>query len=464
MAARKDGKKMPARVVEDEEYQLRYERAAAVDVAKDSGMACLRLPPQEGKRYRVSRVWEVPATVPAIEAVAEELKAAGAEMVSMESTSDYRRIWFAVLEAAGLPVQLVDSSQARNLAGRPKTDKEDARWIARLTEMGMLRPSLVLPPEIRALQVLTRDRSDLTRERTRWWQRLEKLLEDALCKLPSVASRLAGNDSARAMTEALIAGERDPRVLADMARTRMRPKIPLLREAFTGMRFGDHHAQQAAMHLRMTDRIDAEIRDLDERIAARLAEIPAAWGTGADGAAGPGAGHGPGAAVLPAVARIAEIPGMSPQQAVSLIAEIGLDMSRFPTAARLASWAGLAPVPRQSGKRNGKAKKGHGDTYAKTICCLAASAAARTDTFLGARHRRLASRPGGGGNKKASCAVGRSILIIVWHLLSDPAARYADLGPDHYARHADTSRKTRTHLRQLEALGYDVVLTPRQAA
>ncbi len=463
MAARKQ-KRMNAQVVEDEDYQLRYEVAAGIDVAKESAVVCVRMPPTKGRKHRTSHLQAVPATVPAITELAAELKAAGVQMVSMEATSDYWRIWFAVLEEAGLAVQLVSSSQARNLPGRPKTDKEDARWIARLTEMGMLRPSFVPPPEIRALQVLTRDRSDLTRERTRWWQRLEKLLEDAFCKLPSVASKLAGSDSARAMTEAMIGGERDPRVLAGMARTRMRAKIPQLEEAFTGMRFGDHHAEQAGMYLRMIDGIDAEIRNLDARIAARIARVPAAWGTDADGTTGPDAGHGPGAAVLPAADRLAEIPGLSREQAVSLIAEIGLDMSRFPTAGHLASWAGLAPVPSQSGKRKGKGKKGHGDTYAKTICCVAAGAAARTDTFLGARHRRLASRPGGGGKRKACCAVARSILIIVWHLLSDPAARYTDLGPGHYARHADTSRKTRTHIRQLEALGYDVILTPREDA
>jgi transposase len=464
MAARKNGKKMPAKVVEDEDYQLQYQVAAGIDVGKDTTWVCVRLPPEEGRKRRASRVWASGSAVPAVRAVAAELAAAGVEMVSMESTSDYWRVWFAVLEDAGLRVQLVNSSQAKNLPGRPKSDKADAQWIARLTEMGMLRPSLVLPPEIRALQVLTRDRADLTRDRTRWWQRLEKLLEDALCKMPAVVSTLADGESARAMIDAMIGGERDPHVLAGMAQTRMVVKIPELVEAFTGMRFGDHHAEQAAMYLRMTDRLKAEIRDLDDRIAARIARIPASWGTDADGVTGPDAGHGPDAAVLPAVQRLDEIPGISAEMAVSLIAEIGLDMSRFPTADCLVSWAGLAPVPNQSGKRKGKDKKGHGDTYAKRIAFIAANAAAGTDTFLGARHRRLASRPGGGGRKKASCAVARSVLIIVWHLLNDPAARYVDLGPDHYAKHADASRKTRSHVRQLQALGYDVALTPREDA
>ena len=184
----------------------------------------------------------------------------------------------------------------------------------------------------------------------------------------------------------------------------------------------------------------------------------------ADGAAGPGAGLGEDAAVLPAADRLDEIPGMGRQSAAALIAEIGLDMSRFPTPEALVSWAGLTPTARQSGPRKGRGKKGHGNTYAKRICVLAACAAANTDTFLGERFRRLASRPGGGGRKKAGCAVARSILVIVWHLLNDPAARYRDLGSDWHARHTDRNRKARNAQRQLEALGFDVVITLREDA
>src|SRR6266567_5857620 len=179
---------MSARLVEDEDYQLRHEKVAGIDIAKASGMVCLRLPPAEGKDRRFSKVWETGATVPEIEALAAELKQAGVELVSMESTSDYWRIWFVTLEAAGLNVQLVNASQARNLPGRPKTDKDDSQWIARLTEMGLLRPSFVPPPEIRALRQYTRRLVHLGQDRTRSWQRLEKLLEDALCKLTSVIS------------------------------------------------------------------------------------------------------------------------------------------------------------------------------------------------------------------------------------------------------------------------------------
>ncbi|MBO0818238.1 MAG: IS110 family transposase, partial [Actinobacteria bacterium] len=430
---------MSAQVVTDEDYQLRHERVAGIDVAKAAGVVCLRLPPGPGGARRVSRTWEVPATVPDIEELAQELLAAGAEKVSMESTSDYWRIWFLVLEAAGLSVQLVNAAQARNLPGRPKTDKADAQWIARLTEMGLLRPSFVPPPQIRALRQYTRQLARLTADRTRYWQRLEKLLEDALCKVSSVVSKMAGSVSVRAMVEAMIAGQCDPRALAGLALGSMRGKRAELERAFTGMRFGDEHKFAAASHLRMIDYLDAEIALLEEQVKAHLAAIPAAWGIDGDGTTGPQAGREAGAVVLPAADRIAEVDGLGWFSAAALIAEIGLDMSVFPTPGHLVSWVGQAPVAAQSGPRRGRGKKGRGNSYARRIACGAGNGAARTRTFLGERHRRIRSRPGSGWNK-ASCAVGRSILVIVWHLLNDPAARYRDLGPDHYARHASTGR------------------------
>ena len=464
MAARKK-KRMSAQVVEDEDYQLHYEKVAGIDVAKESAAVCIRLPAAEGKTHRTSHLREVIATVPAITELAWELKTLGVQMVSMESTSDYWRIWFIVLEEAGLAVQLVNSSQARNLPGRPKTDKEDARWIARLTEMGMLRSSFVPPPEIRALRVYTRHIWDLTADRTRYWQRLEKLLEDALCKLSAVVSKLAGHQTARAVIEKMIEGERDPQVLAALGRGKMRnDRLPALAEALSGMRFGPQHAHAAASLLRAIDLLEAELRDLQGRVTAHLAAIPASWGVDADGVTGPDAGREEDAAVLPAAERLDEIPGLGREAAAALIAEIGLDMTRFPTPEALVSWAGLTPTARQSGPRKSRGKKGHGNTYAKRIAVLAAYAAANTDTFLGERFRRLASRPGGGGRKKAGCAVGRSILVIVWHLLNDPAARYRDLGSGWHARHTDRSRKARNARRQLEALGYDVIITLREDA
>src|SRR5262249_47521797 len=301
-------------------------------------------------KHRTSHLQTVPATVPAIGELAAELKAAGVQMVSMEATSDYWRVWFAVLEEAGLAVQLVSASQARNLPGRPETDKEDARWIARLTEMGMLRSSFVPPPEIRALRVYTRHIWDLTADRTRYWQRLEKLLEDALCKLSAVVSKLAGHQTARAVIEAMIAGERDPRVLAALGRGKMsNGKLPALAEALSGMRFGPQHAHAAASLLRAIDLLEAELRDLHERVTAHLAAIPASWGVDADGVTGPEAGRAGDAAVLRAADRLDEIPGLGGEAAAALIAEIGLDMSRFPTPQALVSWAGLPPTARQAG-------------------------------------------------------------------------------------------------------------------
>src|SRR5260370_2610827 len=293
---------MSAQVVEDEDYQLRYEIVAGIDVAKESAVVCVRMPPAEGRKHRTSHLQTVPATVPAVGKLAAELKAAGVQMVSMEATCECWRSWFAVLEEAGRAVQLVNSSQARNLPGRPKTDKEDARWIARLTEMGMLRSSFVPPPEIRALRVYTRHIWDLTADRTRYWQRLEKLLEDALCKLSSVVSKLAGHQTARAVIEAMIAGERDPRALAALGQGKMRnEKLPALAEALSGMRFGPQHAHAAASLLRAIDLLDAELRDLQEQVTAHLDAIPASWGVDSDGVTGPEAGRADAAAAaLPA--------------------------------------------------------------------------------------------------------------------------------------------------------------------
>ena len=210
-------RKIPAQLVEDEDYQLRHERVAGIDVAKAKADVCTRLPPAREGGRRASRVEEVPATAREILALAGRLLADGVELVVMESTSDYWRIWFYLLEGAGLRVQLVNSRHARQLAGRPKTDQLDAQWIARLAEMGLLRPSFVPPPEIRALRDLTRTRLQLVRDRTREWQRLEKLLEGALVKLSSAVHSLARTKTARDILEAIAGGERDPKALAALA-------------------------------------------------------------------------------------------------------------------------------------------------------------------------------------------------------------------------------------------------------
>jgi transposase len=452
-------KKIGAQLVEDEEYQLRYERVAGIDVAKGKADVCTRLPPAREGGRRVSRTEEVAATVTVILALAVRLLADGVELVSMESTSDYWRIWFYVLEAAGLNVQLVNSSHARQLAGRPKTDRLDAQWLARLTEMGLLRPSFVPPAEIRALRDLTRTRLQLVHDRTREWQRLEKLLEGALVKLSSALSSLARVKSARVILEALAGGERDPRVLAGLAARQVRAGRAGIEQALEGMLYGDHHGKLTRIHLDHITFLDRSIAAIEDDIAAALDAIPAAQGIDAAGTRSPD--PGPGAAVLPAAERLAEIPGVSLDLARAIIAETGLDMTRFPTAAHLVSWAGLTPVARQSGPRSRKPGKGHGDSYLRGYCTQAATGAATTDTFLGERLRRLSRRLGG---SRARCAVGRSILVIIWHLLASPEARYTELGPGWHARKTDTDRRTRSLLNQLRALHPDSDITITEPA
>jgi len=448
-------RKIPARLVEDEDYQLRHERVAGIDIAKAKADVCTRLPPTREGGRRASQVEEVPAAAGQILALARRLLAGRVELVVMEATSDYWRIWYYLLEAAGLSVRLVNPSHARQLAGRPKTDRLDAQWIARLAEMGLLRPSFVPPPEIRALRDLTRTRLMLVRDRSREWQRLEKLLEGALVKLSSAVWSLGASKSARTILEAIAGGERNPGTLAALASGRVTGGRAAVEQALDGMLLGDHHPMLIRMHLDHVTLLDRSIAAIEDEIEAAVDAIPAAWGISADGIPSPD--PGPDAAALTAVERLAEVPGISPKLAMAIIAETGLDMTRFPTADHLVSWAGLAPVARQSGPRSRKPKKGQGDAYLKGYCTQAALGAARTGTFLGERFRRLSKRIGG---IRAQCAVGRSILIIVWHLLADPAARFRDLGPDWHARKGDRDRKIRAHLRQLQALGLDVTITP----
>jgi transposase len=434
-------RRIPAQLVEDEEYQLRHERVAGIDIAKAKADVCTRMPPAREGGRRASRVEEVPSTAREILALAGRLAAARVQLVVMESTSDYWRIWYYLLEACGLNVQLVNSSQARQLAGRPKTDRQDAQWIARLAEMGLLRPSFVPPPEIRALRDLTRTRLQLVRDRTREWQRLEKLLEGALIKLSSALSSLARTKTARSILEAIAGGERDPRALAALADTRVSGGRAAVERSLDGMQIGDHHPMLIRAHLDHITLLDQSIAAIEDETEAALDAIPAAWGTDATGETSPDAGRGEDAAFLPAAGRLAEIPGISPD------------------AARLVSWAGLAPVASQSGPRTRKPGKGQGDSYLKGYCTQAANGAAGTDTFLGERLRRLSRRIGG---NRARCAVARSILVIIWHLLADPTARYRDLGPGWHARKSDTDRRTRSLLNQLRALHpeADIAITP----
>jgi transposase len=451
--------KMKPQVIDDEEHERVHDRVAAVDVAKDTGMVCTRTPHPSRPGARRSAVWTIKARAGAIRQLGRQLKNDGIEMVTLESTSDYWRIWFYVLEACGLAVQLVNAAQAKNLPGRPKTDKLDAQWLARLTEMGLLRASFVPPAAIRDLRDYTRARTRLVRERTRCFQQLEKLLEGALVKVSSVASKLT-TESAKDMIKAMIAGQRDPRQLAALARTPMKAKHDDLVQALDGM-FDDHHGELAKLLLDQIAFLEDRITQLTARAAELTAAMPAAWGVDPDGTTGPGAGTSPDAPVLHAAARLAEIPGVSENLARVIIAEIGLDMGRFPTAAHLVSRAGLCPSARQSGPRTRPGKKGQGDAWLRGALGQAATGAARTATFLGERYARIARRR---GKAKAQVAIARSILVIAWHLLSNPQTRYTDLGYGYYQARTDKDKKVRNHIRQIEALlGHPITITPKAA-
>jgi len=448
----------------DADHEQVIDRVCAIDVGKSGGTVCVRLPSPDGGR-RVSRVWQVDARVNAVAALAEQLVAVQVGKVTVESTSDYWRIWFYLLESAGLDVQLVNARDVKNVPGRPKTDKLDAVWLAKLTERGLLRPSFVPPAPWRVLRDYTRLRVDLVRIRAGHWNRLEKLLEDALIKVSSVASTMT-TKSVRDMIEALIGGQRDPNRLAGLARGRMRVKHAALVQALTG-RFDDHHGELARILLDQIDDLSGQIDILTGRIGEQLSTLtgpPEAGGCQPDQSTEAGNGDSDpctaaGTPTPPAtvVQRLITIPGIDEQSAQQILAEIGTDMSRFPTAGHLASWAKLTPRTIQSGNKNTAGRTGKGNGYLKGALSNAAAAAARTDTFLGERYRRVVKRR---GKIKAIVAVARSILTIIWHLLADPTATFEDLGPDFYTNRFTTERKIRSHIRQLETLGYTVTLAP----
>ena len=467
MGARRKTKQKPAMVepveIPDAEHELVIERAAAIDVAKAAGKVCVRLPGKSGRRF--SRVWDLPARSGAITELAQHLVELGVEKLTVESTSDYWRIWYYLLEDQGLDVQLVNARDVKNVPGRPKTDKLDAVWLAKLTEKGLLRPSFVPPAPIRVLRDYTRLIEDLIRERTRYWQRLEKLLEDAAIKVSAVASKL-DTLSTRDMVEALIVGERDPRRLADLARGRMKAKRSELITALDG-RFDDHHAELARLLLGQIDALSAQIGALSARIEQLIAAMDESDHhtgdrTAPTHAATASGGDSDTATVieptrLTTVERLDEITGVGQRAAQTIIAEIGLDMTRFPTPEHLVSWAKLCPRTIQSGLVIRGGKTGKGNPYLKGALGEAAAAAARTDTFLGERYRRLVKRR---GKLKALVAVARSILVIVWQLLSDPTARFHDLGPDYHTSRVVTERKIRNHIAHLTAMGFHVTLQP----
>jgi transposase len=420
---------MLTRTQENEEI---IERVAALDIGKAELVCCLRVPDESRPGRRLQEVETYSTMTRRLSGMADHLACLGVTRVVMEATSDYWKPVFYLLEAAGFETWLVNAKDVKHLPGRPKTDKLDAVWLCKVAERQMIRPSFVPPPQIRRLRDLTRYRADLVAARTAEKQRVEKLLEDACIKLSVVATDIFGV-SGRDMLASLAAGERNPKALAQLARRTLRKKITVLEEAFTG-HFTGHHAFLLGKMLARVDAISADIAALDAQIQAQAAPF------------------------AELVARLDEIPGISLASAYVILAEIGTDMTRFPTAGHLVSWARLAPgVKESAGKKKGKGSTGHDNAYLAAILGNAAAGAAKTDTFLGERYRRIARRR---GSKRANVATGRSILVIVWHLLSDPDARFHDLGPGFYADRIDPDRRKRNHIRQLEALGYKVTLQP----
>ena len=418
---------MLAKTQDNEEI---IERVAACGIGKAELVCCVRVPDEDRPGRRLQEVETYSTMTRPLLGMADRLACLGVTRVVMEATSDYWKPVFYLLEAAGFETWLVNAKDVKHLPGRPKTDKLDAVWLCKVAERQMIRRSFVPPPPIRKLRDLTRYRADLVAARTAEKNRAEKLLEDAQIKLSVVVSDIFGA-SGRDMLAALVAGERNPKVLAQLARHTMRKKITVLEEAFTGY-FTDHHAFLLGRMLTRVDAIAGDIAALDVRIEEEIAPFAAA------------------------VSKLDEVPGISLAAAHAIIAEIGLDMARFPTAGHLVSWAKYAPgVNESAGKKKGKNSTGHGNSYLARILGNAAAAAAKTDTFLGERYRRIARRRGA---KKANVAIGRSILVIIWHLLSDPEARYTDLGAGFYATRTDPDRRRRDHVRHLEALGYTVIL------
>lgn len=416
--------------------EIIYERVAGIDVGKKEVVVTVRIPGEGPGAPRGEVTRKFKTFYPVLAQMVIWLVDNRVTHVTMESTGVYwRPVFHALCEAeTDFEVLLVNAGHVKNVPGR-KTDVKDSQWLAQLLEVGLLRGSFIPPADIAAIREVTRYRKKLIQSRTSELQRLGKVCEDAGIKIDSVASSL-GTKSARDMIEALIAGERDPRALSDLARGVMRKKIPDLSMALAG-RFGAHHAVLARTHLDMLDHLETMIARLDGQIEEMTAPFAAQ------------------------IAALCTIPGIGDRLAQVIISEIGVDMGRFPTADHLASWAGLCPGNNESAGKHGNTRTRKGNREIRTALVEAAWATARTSTYLGARFRRLHRRFGKKNGGKAAVAIAHNLLIIIWYILRD-GVEFHDLGPDYFTRPGSpaTDRRKNQLLNELRALGYTVEVTP----
>jgi transposase len=413
---------------------LYRDRVCGIDIGKEQMAATIRVPSDRDPARRAAETRTFATTKRGVLALAGWLRCWQVPAVVMEATGDYWKGPFYRLEAEGFECVLADARQVKNLPGRPKRDPADSRWLAACFERGAVRACFAATPEFRIIRLHTRYRRDLTGERTREKQRAEKLLESAAIKLSSVLSDLHGV-TGRDIMARLIAGERSPKVPAQLARAAARRKIGELEAALDGAEFfTGHHAALLAAMLERIDRVDAEISKLSEVIEQLVAPYEEQ------------------------LAQAESMPGWGRRAAQDALAGTGPDMTRFATPAHLVSWAGRAPLDHQSGTRKGRAKTKKGNKYLAALTGETAASAGRTQTREGARHRRLARRI---GKLKAQVATGNTQLKVYHVLLSNPGMRYQDLGPDYCERRAQTRRKIGYHVRELENLGLDVTLARR---
>jgi len=454
---------------------------AGLDVHKDTVVACVRWLDDRDRVHTEVRTFGT--TTPDLLQLLDWLRAWPVPIVAMESTGVYWKPLFNLLEGA-LEVLLVNPEHIKKVPGR-KTDVKDCAWIAQLLQHGLLKASFVPERPIRELRDLTRQRTQLTGEKSGVANRIQKVLEDANIKLGSVASDVLGA-SGRDMLRALIAGQADGAALANLARGRLRDKLPRLRQALTG-RVTDHHRFLLRLHLEHLTNLEALIDQLDQRVhqemekdrppepppaANRVLEAtspplsapavaPPAVSEQPEGShPAPSSSSGTRLPLWSALWLLTTIPGISRRTAEVVLAEIGSDMGRFATGEQLASWGGLCPGNNESAGRRRSGRTVHGSRWLRSALVQAAWAASRAQkTYLAAQYRRLARRR---GKKKALVAVAHTMLVICYQVLKK-GQPYQELGPD-YLEQLEPQRRTRQLVRQLESLGHKVTLEPKAVA